>query len=459
MSTRKLLPLFFGLLSFGFIACETNDLEPFVEPGDNAGSENPITNPAPQPLPQVVLNTFGLEIVDDPKIPASMTLSENGVVNFSGKIGIEIRGSSSQMFPKKQFGLELWDDAQQGIDASLLGIPEEEDWILYAPYSDKSLIRNVLMYDLSRSIGRYASRTRFVEVSINGAYNGVYVLMEKLKRDVNRIDLNKLKPDEVSGEDLTGGYILKIDKEYYTPDNSFNSYFAPNDAVAGQQIYFVYDTPKPEEIMPAQREYISNYVRSFEEALAGENFTDPETGYANYIDTSSFIDFFLLNELSNNVDGFRISTWLTKDKNEKLNMGPVWDFNLAFGNADYCGGGLTTVWTHQFNSRCSEDWWQIPFWWERLLEDPAYVTQLKSRWQELRGGPLQTAAIIDQIDGYVEELTLGGAINANFQRWPVLGEYVWPNNYVGPTHASEIEYLKDWIRARLNWMDGAIGNL
>ena len=446
--------LFYGLVLIALASCETTELTPDLPPEEQEG--NPVENPGLVPLPQVSISTNGLEIPDEPKITATMTISDEGVVDFNGKIGIEIRGSSSQGFPKKQFGLELWDGANEGIDASLLGIPEEEDWILHAPYSDKSLIRNVLMYDLSRSIGRYASRTKFVEVSINGAYNGVYVLMEKLKRDANRINLNKLKPDELAGEDLTGGYILKIDKAWYTPENSFPSLHPPTDAVGGQQVYFIYDTPNPEDILPQQRDYISDYVRLFEDALAGENFTNPDIGYANYIDTSSFIDFFLLNELSNNVDGFRISTWLTKDKNAKLNMGPVWDFNLAFGNADYCGGGYTNVWAHRFNSRCPEDWWQIPFWWERLLQDPAYVSQLKSRWQELRGGPFQTELVLSIIDDYVDELTLGGAIQANFTRWPVLGEYVWPNNYVGPTHDAEISYLKDWIRARLNWMDGAI---
>jgi hypothetical protein len=141
-------------------------------------------------LPQVNINTNGAQIVDEPKIEAQMEIKENDIVDFSGKIGIEIRGSSSQMFPKKQFGLETWDDANDGINVSLLGFPEEEDWILYAPYSDKALIRNALIYDLSRDIGRYASRLKFVDVSINGTYNGVYVLLEKLKRDSNRIDIN-----------------------------------------------------------------------------------------------------------------------------------------------------------------------------------------------------------------------------------------------------------------------------
>ena len=428
-------------------------------------TEEPIVLLPENKLPQVYIQTNGAEIVDEPKVDAQMIISVNDVVDYDGAIGIEIRGSSSQMFPKKQFGLETRDAANEDLNVSLLGFPEEEDWILYAPYSDKTLMRNVLMYDLSRDIDRYASRAKFVEVTINDNYNGVYVLLEKLKRDKNRIDINKLKADENTGEDLTGGYILKVDKAggmdemLYTTYNSIPSAYAPTNATNGQTINFLYDTPKEEDITAEQRGYISNYMASFENALAGDNFADPTTGYAAYIDTQSFIEFFLLNELSNNVDGYRLSTWLTKDKNEKLKMGPIWDFNLAFGNVDYCSGNATDVWTYKFNERCSGDFWLIPFWWERLMEDPAFVSKLKLRWSELRGGVFSNAAILQKIDTYTEILTLSGGIQNNFERWPVLGEYVWPNNFIGNTYNEEREYLIDWVNDRVAWMDVAIGGL
>jgi spore coat protein CotH len=200
-------------------------------------------------------------------------------------------------------------------------------------------------------------------------------------------------------------------------------------------------------------------MHEFEDALARNNFTDPDTGYAKYIDSESFIDFFLLNELSNNVDGFRLSTWLTKDKNEKLNMGPIWDFNLAFGNANYCGGGEANVWAYKFNSRCPGDFWQIQFWWDRLMQDPAFVAQLQNRWLELRGGAFSSGAIMAKIDAYIETLTLAGAIQENFEKWPVLGQYVWPNNFIGNSYNEEINYLKVWINNRLTWLDNAIVEL
>jgi len=417
-------------------------------------------------LPQIIVNTNGGTIVDEPKIDAQITISKADVVSFEGSIGIEFRGASSQTFPKKSYGLETRDENNEDFTVSLLGLPEEEDWILYGPYSDKSLMRNILIYDLSRDIEMYASRSLFVELTINNVYQGVYVFMEKLKRDSQRININKLKEDENSGEDLTGGYILKIDKtagtnlgEGYNELNSFASSYAPPNASLDQKINFLYEEPDAEDITLEQKDYISSYVADFENALASNDFKDPTSGYAAYIDVPSFIDFFLLNEISNNVDGYRLSTFMHKDKNGKLKMGPIWDFNLAFGNANYCGGGDTNVWAYKFNERCSGDFWQIPFWWDKLLQDPAFVSELKNRWATLRGDAFSEAAILAKIDGYNNALKKAGAIDKNFETWDILGLYLWPNNFVGNTFTEENNYLKDWVRDRLNWMDGAINSL
>ena len=272
-------------------------------------------------LPQIVVNTNGGTIVDEPKINGQITISVADIVSYEGNIGIEFRGATSQSFPKKSYGLETRDANNLDLNVSLLGFPEEEDWILYGPYSDKSLMRNILIYDLSRDIDMYASRSKFVELSINNEYQGVYVFMEKLKRDSQRIDINKLKEDENSGEDLTGGYILKIDKtagtnlgEGYNDLNSFTSPYAPPNASVGQKINFLYEYPDAEDITTEQKAYISSYVSDFENALASPDFADIDLGYAAYIDVPSFIDFFLLNEISNNVDGYRLSTFMHKDK-------------------------------------------------------------------------------------------------------------------------------------------------
>ncbi len=455
------------LFTLVLVSCSGNDDLPSND-DDVTGEEEPIVEiPLEDRLPQVVVNTNGGTIVDEPKIPSDATIIVANDTLYSGNMGIEFRGATSQtLFPKKSYGLETWDENNEDINVSLLGLPEEEDWILYGPYSDKSLMRNILIYDLSRDIGRYASRSLFVDLTLNGNYQGVYVFMEKLKRDGERIDINKLKEDENEGEDVTGGYILKIDKtagnnlgEGYNELNSFVSDYPPPNAFGGQETYFLYEYPDAEDITAAQKTYISEYMGAFEDALISDDFRDPVLGYEAYIDVPSFIDFFLLNELANNVDGYRLSTFMHKDKNEKLKMGPIWDFNLAFGNADYCGGGSPQVWAYKFNERCPQDIWLVPFWWDRLMQDPDFVEQLKARWATLRGSTFSNGAIEARIGNYLETLEQSGAKDTNFQVWPVIGSYVWPNNFVGTSYGEELAYLQNWITMRLDWLDTSISQL
>lgn len=170
-------------------------------------------------LPIILIDTQGNEIIDEPKIQARMKIifNNDGKTNrisdsaniYNDYIGIEIRGSSSQMFPKKAYSIETRDSSGEDNDVSLLGFPEESDWVLYAPYSDKTLLRNVLAYKFANNLGRYASHTKFCEVFLNGDYIGVYVFMEKIKRDKNRVDIKKLEPEDNSGDALTGGYLLQ----------------------------------------------------------------------------------------------------------------------------------------------------------------------------------------------------------------------------------------------------------
>jgi hypothetical protein len=416
-------------------------------------------------LPIVIIDTHGQTILDDPKISADMGIIDNGpgvrnTVNdspnsFNGKIGIEIRGSSSQMFPKKQYGIEIQDETGEGIDASILGMPEKDDWVLYAAYDDKTLLRDALAYRLSSEQGRYASRSRYCEVVLNGEYMGVYVFLEKVKRDKNRVNIPKLDPTSTSGDKLTGGYLIKIDKIEGSGGNGWYSSFSPIGSHSGQSIYFQYDYPKPEDIVPEQKDYIQDVVRQFETALAGENFKDPATGYAKYIDVNSFVDYFLLNEITKNPDGYRLSTYFSKQKDSdggKIFMGPVWDYNEGFGNVDYCTQGNPEGFATRFNYICPDDYWQIPFWWDRLFQDEAFFNATASRWSQLRAGPYQDEKILAYVDSMVSVLSQE-AIQRNFAKWPILGQYVWPNYYIGATYSDEIGWMKDWISKRVAWLD------
>ncbi|MBK79203.1 MAG: hypothetical protein CMC88_09190 [Flavobacteriaceae bacterium] len=409
-------------------------------------------------LPQFKIDTSNKTIVDEPKIPASMDLYIDGELNKSYNIGIEIRGSSSQFFEKKSYGVETWDANNEDIDADLGGFPEEEDWILYGPFSDKSLIRNVLIFQLSNAIGMYGSRTDFYELTINDKFLGTYVLMEKIKRDKNRVNISKNLDDDISG-----GYIIKIDKppdEGYTSANSFSSkYDTRGSYVGASDIKFLYTYPKSSEISNDQKNYIKNYLNDFEEALLSSNFQDPELGYQKYIDIDSFVDFLILNEISKNIDAYRISTFMHKDKNQKLKMGPIWDFNLGFGNVNYCDAELESGWSYKFNDVCGGDNWKVPFWWNRLFEDPAFVSKLKNRWSDLRTNILSDQNLQERIDKITNFLIEHNAPRRNFDKWTIIGKYVWPNNYIGNNYGEEISYLKNWLEKRVKWMDEEINSL
>ena len=415
-------------------------------------------------IPHVEINTLGKEIVDEPKISSTMIIKKDGQVLYDGNIGIEIRGSTSQFFSKKSYGVETWDANNEDMDYPLLGFPEEEDWIFYGPFSDKTLIRNKLIYDLSNQIGRYASKTKFCELTINNDYMGIYVFMEKLKRDKNRINIKKLENNDLDSINITGGYIIKIDKsddengeQVYNDNNAFKSKYG---FTSSKSIWFNYEYPKIEDIHPDQKIYIQSYLNNFEDTLYGTEFKDSINGYHKFIDIESFIDFFILNELSNNVDGYRLSTYLHKEREGKLKIGPIWDFNLSFGNANYCNGGRFDSWSYKFNEKCPDDFWLVPFWWDRFLEDELFVKKLKDRWNDLRNNVLSDGNILQLIQNYVAILkNESGAVYRNYTKWIVLGVYIWPNNYVGNSFEAEIEYLKKWIIDRNKWLDKSINEL
>lgn len=418
-------------------------------------------------LPIIVINTGGGTIVDDPKIVADMGIIDNGAGNrnnltdpynvYNGKIGIEIRGSSSQMFPKKQYGIEL--RAANGVDdfeASIFGMPKEADWVLFAPYNDKTLIRDALAYRLARSMGGYASRSRYFELVLNNQYMGVFVFLEKVKRGKNRVNIDKLASDELTGDVVTGGYILKLDKTTGGDGSGFASNHAPEGSKNSQKIFYQYEYPKGEDIKTEQKTYIKDYMKSFEDALASEQFSDPVNGWTKYADMNSFVDYFIMNELTKNPDAYRLSTFMYKRKDSdggKLFMGPVWDFNLGFGNVNYCTNGTTTGLVIDFNTICPTDDWQIPFWWKRLWGDITFRKAVSDRWTSLRQNKLSNDVVLGYVDSVANVLNVE-AQQRNFTKWPVIGTYVWPNyKFDFNSYAGEVDWMKQWIRDRMTYLD------
>ncbi len=418
-------------------------------------------------LPIVVINTNGQEIPNDIKITADMGVIYNGegvrnyltnpFNNYNGKIGIEIRGSSSQMFPKKQYAVETRDALGNDLDVSLLGFPTESDWILFAPYNDKSLIRDVLVYKLANDMGRYASRSKFCEVVLNGDYVGIYVLLEKIKRDANRVNIKKLEAPDTLGTALTGGYIIKVDKTDGEGNDGWYSNYLPFPQTQNK-IFYQYHYPKPEDIVTPQKIYIQDKIFTFETVMNySSNISDPATGYPKYLDTDSFVDFVLVNEVAKNVDAYRLSTYLYKNRddiNPKIFAGPVWDFNLGFGNADYYEGWKTDGWQLKYLTdyqNISSDYFLTPFWWRKLFDETNFRNKVYTRWQNLKNNVLSAPKVFKYIDSLVT--LLDESKTRNFEKWPVLGVYVWPNPYIGKTYQEEITYLKGWIANRLIWLD------
>jgi hypothetical protein len=397
-------------------------------------------------LPIVVVDTFGggltQEFLTETLTTITPTTGARATIldppGFAGLAGLRIRGSSSTSFPKKQFFLETWDDTRDDVSVSLLGMPLQSDWILYAPYTDKTLMRDVLAYKWSNDIGRYAVRTRFVEVFLRTStgpvstadYAGVYVLEEKIKQDPHRVNLVDLQPEDSVPPAVTGGYILKKDR------------LDPGDVgfTLGSDLRLDYVEPKEEEITDAQAAWLTGWLNQMEAALAGPDFA------AAYLDFDSFIDHHILVEMTKNIDGFRLSTFMFKDRGAKLHMGPIWDYNLTLGNANYLEGWLPTGWYYQQLTGADYPWWP------RLFQDPEFRLRYADRWFAFRRGPFRTQALLSDIDGSASLLNEAQA--RNYVRWPILGTYVWPNWFIGATYASEIDWMKQWLSDRLLWMDG-----
>ena len=421
-------------------------------------------------LPIITIKPMGQEIPNEPKIDALMEIRYNGPGSithitdpanvYNGHIGIEVRGASSSGYPQTPYSLETRDETGTDLDTALLGMPKESDWVLLSNYNDRSLVRNSLAHYLFQSMGQYSPRMQLVEVMLDTVYKGIYLFGEKIKRDKNRVDIAKLEPEDATGDAVTGGYILQ--QNYWDPSTSFQSNYSPIDH-PDFDIHFVYEYPDPDEIIEAQKTYIASYIDTLETALYSDDFADPETGYRKYLDTKSFIDYFLVNELSRNNDGFKKSVFFHKDRfseGGKLKAGPVWDFDWAWKNMWGCsifeaidGSG----WAHHIND-CPTDNYSCGYY-IRLLQDSTFNAELRCTYDEYRQTLFDTAYIFAYMDSI--ETLVTDAQERHFKKWPILG-ISGPAPEVGAvatTYAAEMDTLKAWITERINWLDQNIPGL
>lgn len=394
-----------------------------------------------------------LDIVDDPKVLANMKViyrtdgtrnyltdqNTTQFLNYNGRIGIELRGSSSQTLPKKPYGLTtLSTDNVTNNNVSILGMPKENDWVLNSLAFDPSLVRDFLSYELSRNMGNYASRGVYCEVIINGVYMGLYVFMEKLKVDDNRINITKMTTMDNTGSNVTGGYVTKCDKTTGGDPIAWSMLTSSN-AYAD----FIHDSPKPEDITAQQNTYIYNQFIALKNLTAAQN-SSITNGYPTIIDVPSFIDFMIINEFSSNADGYQYSTFFHKDRNGKLRAGPVWDFNLTYGNDLFSWGfdrSHTDIW--QFNDGGNTG----ALFWKNLYNNSTFQCYLSKRWLELTSAnhPLNYSVIAGRIDQLVNLISEAAAREQT--KWNAVGN-----------HATQISSLKTWLQTRTNWLNTKLNN-
>lgn len=526
-------------------------------------------------LPLAVVATFGQEINRDDRVAGVLFVigdggdgregGDGGRIPGAGQAGgrvrlvspaetfsrvwINHRGRASTRYPKRSFTVKALDEADDFRRVPILGMPKDSDWVLYAPYPDKTLMRDVLAYELSRQVGRWAPRTRYVELFVQERpgrlgredYAGVYVITERVKRDADRVNVTKLGPDDNAEPAVTGGYLFKKDHSSrslgpmippgYPPFEASTSSKTgfptgpggfPADPAGFQPPYrgrsstsssssrssssssrstrpailtnivgapvapkrevttsrsvmidedgnemmisdeeedsidtsfkttvltnrFYYVDPEPDEMTTVQKTWLRRHLEDTERAISGRDFRSPDRGYAAYLDVDSFIDYHLLVEVTKNVDGFRFSTFYNKDRGGKIKMGPLWDWNLSFGNCNGKQGYLPTFWL----------WPQLDdreyTWFRRLFEDPDFGQRYVDRWTELRAAAFATSNLVgrvDQLAAYLDE-----AQKRNFERWPILGMTINPNWFLADTYAGEVAWMREWIEKRLAWME------
>ena len=340
------------------------------------------------------------------------------------RAGIHVRGSSSAGFSKKQYRVEFWDEQNEDQKWEVLGMPREADWIFYGPGPyDRALISNPLMFDLSNQIGRYATRTRWVEMYLNSNggsltaadYVGVYAIGEVVEQGDDRVDVERLTTG-AGGLPVEGGFVWKNDRG--------SAYVDPEDPTS------------------AQRSYINGWISGLSSSAAGPSSHDPERGYAKYADVDSFIDHNILNLLAMNVDALRLSSFYHQSADGKLQAGPIWDFDRSLDSTDGRDNNPRTWYGTGDSTRYFNDSDRVMSWWPDMFQDPDFVQRYIDRWTELRKNEFSLENLNATIDRHAAQLA--EAAPRDYQRWSS-ARY---GNFAG-----EIQHLKTWLRQRVEWID------
>ena len=425
------------------VRCNLAELAFYGEKGEGDDSQfYQITN-----LPTVVINTKGAQEVTSKEEELSSVVyivSEEGKkLLATEKTGVRGRGNASWNFPKKPYRLKF-DEKQQLLDAPA----KAKKWTLINNYGDKTLMRNILAFELSRRFGlAYTPYCHPVDVVLNGEYRGCYQLCDQIEVNKNRVNITEMEPEDVALPELSGGYLIEVDAYASTEASHFYSTLGTPVTIK---------SPDDEDIVNAQTRYITDYFNRMENAVFASNFADPETGYRRYLDLDSFLKHFMVGEMSGNTDTYW-SVYMTKDReSDKFFTGPVWDFDIAFDNDQrtYPIEAHTDYIFASKGSVASEAMRQMV---NRIVkEDEGARQRLLELWSEARNTKgVDETSLLEYVDKTVE--LLNESQKLNFLRWNILSERVHENPQASGSYEGEVAIVKNFIRKRLPQLDGFIG--
>ena len=401
---------------------------PSVVSDDDLAAEDELARK--QSIPVVSIETAGGAGIYDKTnyVRGTITISDpeklySEVEEFSAPMGIRGRGNSTWGWPKKPWKVKLDEKAE------ILGMPADKEWALLANYADRTLLRNIVAMKLSEICGfSWTPKMRSVEVYLNDEYQGVYTFSEHKKVSSSRVAIDK-----------------KTDFYFEIEENQDETTVWRTSM--GVPMMF----SEPEVPTPEQFDYVRQLFNDFEKAL----YSDDVAAYEDYVDVDSFINYYIVQELTKNVDGnFRKSTFLTKEQGKKLEMYHLWDFDLTLGNCGYfdwrVGNGPQNFFIKDFASNCTPG----DNWVNLMMRDTAFLIKLKSRWNALMPE-------FEKIPDFIKEqaLYLDQAQKRNFQRWNIRESVDWVMFPSLGSYEKEVDYLIDFYTDRLHWLDGAINDL
>ncbi|MDR2039626.1 MAG: CotH kinase family protein [Bacteroidales bacterium] len=419
------------------VRCNIAEIEFYGHPGQGDDSKLiQITN-----LPTISIHTTNADdIVEKEKYLKGIVsvISENGTQIYTDSLNIRGRGNASWNFPKKPYRMKLYEKA------SLLGLPaKEKNWTLINNYGDKTLMRNLLAFDLSRRLEMpYTPAGVAVDVLLNGEYKGTYQLCDQIEVADKRVEVEKMKKTDTSLPKLSGGYLIEIDAYASGETSKFYSKL--------KNIPVTIQYPKDDEIVSAQSSYIKSHFEAMESALFSSNFRDPNNGYRKYLDMETFIRHFLVGEISGNTDTYW-SVYMYKQRNEDIfRFGPVWDFDLAYENDNRTFPiNSNPAWIYNSKGSAATGARDLV---NRIFSDILFQNQLRSVYSHYRDkGILSEEALLKVVDEYAEQMNQSQMLN--FMRWDILNKMVHQNSQALGSYQAEVNNVKNYIRERIKWMD------